>query len=208
MVHSQFKMHDILDCDLVRRLIELFDKQIHGVDLLLGFLGGPFHNCLNRRNVIVNVAIIEQLFIIAEENIANDCVDNVNRNDEFNRVCDQVHVLVQSVDAFHLALEVLCFVLVRQRLAGGPRLGVLFQMATIVEGSERLREIFDGQGRFSLIAQTIANLHTIPTFVDAKKASHDHISFGILGDDLKAEVQGVLRMEWGRLHGCTDEQKC
>ncbi|CAM6067840.1 unnamed protein product [Sphagnum tenellum] len=149
-----------------------------------------------------------ELFIIAEENIANDCVDNVNRNDEFNRVCDQVHVLVQSVDAFHLALEVLCFVLVRQRLAGGPRLGVLFQMATIVEGSERLREIFDGQGRFSLIAQTIANLHTIPTFVDAKKASHDHISFGILGDDLKAEVQGVLRMEWGRLHGCTDEQKC
>ncbi len=78
MVHSQFKMHDVLDSDLVCQLIKLFDEQIHGIDLLLGLLGGPLHDCLNHRSVIVNVAIIEQLFIIAEENIANDCVDNVN----------------------------------------------------------------------------------------------------------------------------------
>jgi hypothetical protein len=44
-----------------------------------------------------------------------DCVDNVSQNDEFDRVHDQVHVLVQSVDALHFALEVLLFVLVRQR---------------------------------------------------------------------------------------------
>jgi hypothetical protein len=53
-------------------------------------------------------------------------------------------VLVQSVDALHLALEVLIFVLVRQRLIGSPRFGMLLQMAAIVEGSEWLCEIFDG----------------------------------------------------------------
>jgi hypothetical protein len=37
--------------------------------------------------------------------------------------------------------------------------------------------------------------------VDAEKAPHDHISFGILGNDLQAELQGVLRLEWGQLHG-------
>jgi hypothetical protein len=53
-------------------------------------------------------------------------------------------VLVQSVDALHLALEVFLFILVRECLVGGPQIGVLLQMATIVEGSERFREIFDG----------------------------------------------------------------
>jgi hypothetical protein len=53
-------------------------------------------------------------------------------------------VLVQSVDALHLAFEVLLFVLVRQRLVGGPRLNVLLQMAVIVEKSEWFHEIFDG----------------------------------------------------------------
>jgi hypothetical protein len=41
-----------------------------------------------------------------EENIANDHVNNVNRNNEFDWVYSLVHVLVQSVDALHLALEV------------------------------------------------------------------------------------------------------
>jgi hypothetical protein len=57
-------------------------------------------------------------------------------------------------------------------------------MATIVEGSKWLHEIFDGQGRLSLAARTTANLHVVPTFVDAKKAPHDHISFGIFGNNL------------------------
>jgi hypothetical protein len=74
-------------------------------------------------------------------------------------------------------------------------------MAVIVEGSEQIREIFDGQGCLSLAAQTIANLHTVPAFMDAEKAPHDHISFAILGDDLQAKLQGVLRLEWGQLHG-------
>ncbi|CAM6021882.1 unnamed protein product [Sphagnum balticum] len=74
-------------------------------------------------------------------------------------------------------------------------------MVAIVEGSKRLCEIFDGRGRLSLVAQTIADLHTVPAFVDAEKAPHGHISFGILGDNLQAELQSVLRLEWGRLHG-------
>jgi len=37
--------------------------------------------------------------------------------------------------------------------------------------------------------------------MDTEKALHGHISFGILGDKLKAEFQGVLRLEWGQLHG-------
>ncbi len=61
---------------------------------------------------------------------------------------------------------------------------MLLQMAAIVEGSERLCEIFDGRSRLSLVARTIANLHTVLAFMDAEKAPHDHISFGILGDDL------------------------
>jgi len=51
--------------------------------------------------------------VIAEENIANDRVDNVNRNDEFDRIYGQVHVLMQSVDALHLLLEVFFFVLIK-----------------------------------------------------------------------------------------------
>jgi hypothetical protein len=63
-------------------------------------------------------------------------------------------VLVQSVDALHLALEVLLFVMVRQRLS------MLLQMATIVEGSEQLCEIFDGRGRLSLVTSPLASLET------------------------------------------------
>ncbi len=113
MVHCQFKTHDILDYDLKCRFIGLFDEQLHGVNLLLGFLGSPFHDHLNHRSVIVSVSIIEQLFIIVEENIANDHVDNGSRNDEFDRIHGHVHVLVQIVDALHLVLEVFLFVLVR-----------------------------------------------------------------------------------------------
>jgi hypothetical protein len=57
-------------------------------------------------------------------------------------------------------------------------------MVVIVEGSERVREIFDDRGCFSLAAQTTTDLHTVPTFVDVEKAPHNHISFGILGNDL------------------------
>jgi hypothetical protein len=37
--------------------------------------------------------------------------------------------------------------------------------------------------------------------VDAEKASHNHISFGIFGNDLQAKLQGMLHLEWGRFHG-------
>jgi len=53
---------------------------------------------------------------------------------------------------------------------------------------------------FCLVWTTI-DLHTVSTFVDAEKAPHGHISFGILRDDLQVEFQGVLRLEWGRFHG-------
>jgi hypothetical protein len=77
-------MREVFDCDHVRRLVELFDEQLRGIDLILGLLCGPFHDCFSYRSVIVIVAIIEQMFVIAEENIANDCVDNVSQNGEFN----------------------------------------------------------------------------------------------------------------------------
>lgn len=185
-------MHDVLDCDLVRRFVRLFDEQLHGVDLLLGLLGSPLRNHLSYCSVIVIVTIIEQLFVIAEENITNDRVDNVNRDDEFDRIHGQIHVLVQSVDALHLVLEVFLFFLVKQRLVGGPQLGMLLQMAMIVEGCERLCEIFDGRGYLSFAARTTANLHIVSAFVDAKKALHNHISFGILRGNLQAKLQGML----------------
>jgi len=93
-------------------------------------------------------------------------------------------VLVQSVDALHLVFKVPLFVLVRQCLVGGPRLSMLFQMATIVEKSKRLCEIFNGQGCLSLAARITADLHAVLAFVDVEKTPHNHISFGILGDDL------------------------
>jgi hypothetical protein len=37
--------------------------------------------------------------------------------------------------------------------------------------------------------------------MDIEKAPHGHISFGILGDDLQAELQRMLHLEWGRFHG-------
>jgi len=70
-----------------------------------------------------------------KENIANDHVDNVSRDDEFDRVHGQVRVPVQGVDALHLAFEVLLFVLVRRHLVGSPQLDMLLQMVAIVEGS-------------------------------------------------------------------------
>jgi len=36
---------------------------------------------------------------------------------------------------------------------------------------------------------TTADLHVVLAFVDAEKAPYGHISFGILGDDLQAELQ-------------------
>ncbi len=136
-----------------------------------------------------------------KKKITNDRVDNVSRDDEFDQVCGQVHVLVQNVDALHLALEVLLFVMVKERLVGSPRLSVLLQTVAIVEGSERLREIFDGRGCLSLATQTTTNLHIVSTVVDVEKAPHGHISFGILGDNLQVELQGMLCLEWGQFHG-------
>jgi hypothetical protein len=78
MVHHQFKTRDVFDCDLVRQLVELFDEQLHGIDLLFGLLGGPLCDRLCYRSVIITITIIEQLFVIAEENIANDRVNNVS----------------------------------------------------------------------------------------------------------------------------------
>jgi hypothetical protein len=78
---------------------------------------------------------------------------------------------------------------------------MLLQMATIVEGSKWLCEIFDGRGHLLLVAQTTTDLHIVPTFVDAGKALHGHISFGIVGNNLEAKLQGMLRLEWGQLHG-------
>jgi len=82
--------------------------------------------------VIVLIAIVSsslslslKLFVITKKNIANDRVDNFNRNDEFDRVHGQVRVLVQGVDALHFALEILLFVLVRRHLVGNARLDVL-----------------------------------------------------------------------------------
>ncbi len=84
MVRRQFKTCDVFNYDLVCRLIELFDEQLHGVDLLLGLLSGLLHDRLNCHSVIVIVAIIGQMFVIVEENIANDRVDNVSRYDKFD----------------------------------------------------------------------------------------------------------------------------
>jgi hypothetical protein len=57
-------------------------------------------------------------------------------------------------------------------------------MLATVEGNGWLCEIFDGQDRLSLVARTTIDLHTVSAFVDVEKAPHNHISFGILGDDL------------------------
>jgi hypothetical protein len=52
-------MREVLDCDLLHRLVKLFDEQLHGIDILLGLLGGPLHNHLNHHSVIIIVIIIE-----------------------------------------------------------------------------------------------------------------------------------------------------
>jgi hypothetical protein len=70
-------------------------------------------------------------------------------------------------------------------------------MATIVEGSERLCKIFYGRHHLSLATRTTADLHIVATFMDAEKAPHGHISFGIFGHNLHAEFHGVLHLEWG-----------
>ncbi|CAK9212942.1 unnamed protein product [Sphagnum troendelagicum] len=62
----------------------------------------------------MTISLSLKLFVITKENIANDRVDNVSRDDEFDRVRGQVRVLVQGVDAFHLVFEVLLFVLVKR----------------------------------------------------------------------------------------------
>ncbi len=74
-------------------------------------------------------------------------------------------------------------------------------MAAIIEGIKLFCEIFDGQGRLSLAARIITNLHIVPAFVDVEKLPHGHISFGILQNDLQAKLHGMLCLEWGRLHG-------
>ncbi len=62
----------------------------------------------------MTISLSLKLFVITKENIANDRVDNVSRDDGFDRVRGQVRVLVQGVDAFHLVFEVLLFVLVKR----------------------------------------------------------------------------------------------
>ncbi|CAM6038012.1 unnamed protein product [Sphagnum compactum] len=135
---------DQLDAPLVVQCVEKLDNHVEHVFSSVAFEHGDGDQVEVALFMIASTATMSSSLSLSlsscssvrKKIIAYDRVDNVSRDDEFDRVCGQVHVLVQSVDALHFALEVLLFVLVRYRLVGSPRLDVLLQMAAIVEGSE------------------------------------------------------------------------
>jgi hypothetical protein len=68
---------------------------------------------------IVNVNVLE-LFVIAEEEVANDDIDDLDTYEEFVRVLVQIKVVMQRVGRLDAPIEILFFLVDRHPLVLCP----------------------------------------------------------------------------------------
>ncbi|CAK9866050.1 unnamed protein product [Sphagnum jensenii] len=78
VVHRELEPHGIWDDNLVPvKVVLILDEQFEGVGLLLGLLGGLLGDCAGHVVIIVVVAVgVGQYLVVAEEQVANDRIDN------------------------------------------------------------------------------------------------------------------------------------
>ncbi len=118
MVHRELELHGIWDDNLVPvRVVLILNKQFEGVGLLRGLLG----DCAG--HVVVTIAVgvgVGQYLVIAEEQVANDCIDDAGIVVEHQLVVLHGHVPMQRSGRLDLAREVLLLVGFRQVLVERP----------------------------------------------------------------------------------------
>ncbi len=98
-------------------MVLILDEQFEGVGLLLGLLSGLLGDCAG--HVVVTIAVVVgvgQYFVVAEEQVANDRIDDAGTDVKHQLVVLHGHVPMQRIGRLDLAREVLFLVSFRQVL--------------------------------------------------------------------------------------------
>jgi hypothetical protein len=141
----------------------------------------------------------QQLFVITEEEVANDDIDDLETNKELVGVLVQIKVVMQRVGRLDAPIEILFVLVDRHPLVLRPRCRVLpLMVTTVVEQGERLLEIFHVVALFALSPHDV-DLDHISALVQAEQAPDRDVTMSIRRDDLEGEVQRVRLLEWGPL---------
>jgi len=151
IVHGQVEAQDVLDGHRVDRRIVLLTEQLHHILFLVLLLDELLTDRVGRiLFAIIGVNVLE-LFVIVDEEVANDDIDNLGTYEELVRVLVQIKVVMQRVGRLDAPIEILFLLVDRHLLVLCPRCRVLPLVATMVlERGEQLREIFDFTALFAL----------------------------------------------------------
>jgi len=94
IIHEQVKAQDVLDGHRVDGRIVLLAKQLHRILFLVVLLDELLVDCIGQvLFAIVNVNVLE-MFVIAEEEVANDDIDDLDTDEELVRVLVQIKVVM------------------------------------------------------------------------------------------------------------------
>ncbi len=106
VVHRQLEVHYVLDDHNVS--VVLLIKQPHRIRLLIGLLGDLASDCNGRIHVVIIVIATTfiKLLLVSKEQVTDDHFDNASTDNELERVRGQVHVHVQHVGVFYLAVKI------------------------------------------------------------------------------------------------------
>ncbi len=199
VIHGQVEAHDVLDGHRVDGHIVLLAEQLHHILFLVLLLNELLADHVGWiLFAIVGVNVLK-LFIIAEEEVANDDIDNFDTDEEFVRVLVQIKVVMQCVGHLDAPIEILFLLVDRHPLVIYPRCRVLpLVVTTVLERGERLREIFDVATLFAFLPCD-ADFDHISALVQAEQAPDHNVTMSVHWDDLEGEIQRVRLLEWDPL---------
>jgi hypothetical protein len=171
VIHGQVEAHDVLDGHRVEQLHRILFLVLLLNELLADHVGWILF-------AIVGVNVLK-LFIIAEEEVANDDIDNFDTDEELVRVLVQIKVVMQCVGHLDAPIEILFLLVDRHPLVIYPRCRVLpLVVTTVLERGERLREIFDVATLFAFLPCD-ADFDHISALVQAEQAPDRNVTMSV-----------------------------
>jgi hypothetical protein len=120
VVHGQVEAQDVLDCHRVDKRIVLLAEQLHHIIFLVLLLDEFLADRVGRVLFAIIGVNVLKLFIIAEEEVANDDIDNLSTDEEFIRVLVHIKVVMQRVDRLDAPIEILFLLVNRHPLVLRP----------------------------------------------------------------------------------------
>jgi hypothetical protein len=137
-------VQDVLDGHRVDGRIVLLAEQFHRILFLILLFDELLADSVSRvLFAIIGVNVLE-LFVLAEEEVANDDIDDFSIDEELVHVLVQIKVVMQHVGRLDVPIEILFLLVDRHPPVLRPQCRVLPLVVTMVlERGEWLREIFN-----------------------------------------------------------------